>query len=115
VQIRIAPDSTTPVFEQIVAAVVDAVRSGALVPGHRLPPVRALAAELGVATNTVAKAYRRLEEEGHVETHGRGGTLVRAGGPGSAASAVAARAFVEAARADGLDLGEATGLLRRTW
>ena len=52
--------------------VVDAVRDGRLAAGARLPTVRALAEELGLAVNTVAKAYKELEADGVVE--GRGGT-----------------------------------------
>lgn len=109
------PERTTPSYGQIVEQTVAAIREGRLVAGERLPPVRALAAQLGVAVNTVAKAYRQLEEEGHVETRGRGGTLVRPGSTPSSASARAAEAFVAAARQDGLELEEAVGLLRRSW
>lgn len=52
------------------------VREGALIPGDRLPPVRTLAAELGIAPNTVAGAYRRLAERGITIGRGRMGTFV---------------------------------------
>lgn len=52
------------------------VADGVLQPGHRLPPVRALAAELSLAPNTVAAAYRRLGERGFVVGRGRSGTFV---------------------------------------
>ena len=93
----------------------DAIRDGHLVPGEKLPPVRQLATDLGVAPNTVAKAYRQLEEEGHVETRGRGGTLVRGELAPSLPSRGAAEEFARASRADGLDLAQAIGLLRRSW
>ncbi len=105
----------TPAYEQIVDQTVAAIGTGRLVPGEKLPPVRALATQLGVAVNTVAKAYRQLEEEGHVETRGRGGTLVRAGHGPASASGRAAEALARAARDDGLELDEAVGLLRRSW
>jgi DNA-binding transcriptional regulator YhcF (GntR family) len=70
------PASAVPVAEQIQAQVVDLVTTGALPAGSRLPPVRGLAAALGVAPGTVAKAYRALEQEGFVETAGRNGTVV---------------------------------------
>ncbi|MFI6279224.1 aminotransferase class I/II-fold pyridoxal phosphate-dependent enzyme [Streptomyces sp. NPDC050988] len=63
---------------EIAGSVRDQVASGELVPHTGLPPVRALAAELGVNRNTVALAYRRLVEAGVAETRGRGGTVIAA-------------------------------------
>ncbi|MEU0662469.1 aminotransferase class I/II-fold pyridoxal phosphate-dependent enzyme [Streptomyces lavendulocolor] len=63
---------------EIAGSVRDQVASGGLAPGSVLPPVRALAAGLGVNRNTVALAYRRLVEAGVAETRGRGGTVVAA-------------------------------------
>jgi GntR family transcriptional regulator len=68
--------STSGVAEQIQQQILALVAAGTLVSGDRLPPVRTLAAELGVAPNTVAKAYGRLEHEGWVLTAGRRGTVV---------------------------------------
>ncbi len=74
--IAIDPSSHIPPFEQLRAQVIDAVGSGALPPGHRLPTVRKLAEDLGVAPGTVARAYRELEASGVIETRGRNGTFV---------------------------------------
>ncbi|MFI2204215.1 aminotransferase class I/II-fold pyridoxal phosphate-dependent enzyme [Streptomyces sp. NPDC020192] len=63
---------------EIAGSVRDLVASGELAPRAVLPPVRALAAELGVNRNTVALAYRRLVEAGVAETRGRGGTVIAA-------------------------------------
>ncbi|WP_328826490.1 aminotransferase class I/II-fold pyridoxal phosphate-dependent enzyme [Streptomyces sp. NBC_00252] len=63
---------------EIAGSVRDQVASGELAPQVGLPPVRVLAAELGVNRNTVALAYRRLVEAGVAETRGRGGTVVAA-------------------------------------
>jgi DNA-binding transcriptional MocR family regulator len=50
-----------------------------LPPGTRLPPVRRLAGDLGLAPNTIARAYRELERDGYIETGGRHGTYVADG------------------------------------
>lgn len=68
--------SALPVFEQVQTQVADLITAGTLAPGARLPAVRALAAALGVAPGTVAKAYTLLEQEGFVVGAGRRGTLV---------------------------------------
>lgn len=114
---KIEPLSGTPVFQQICDSIVSDIRDGAIVPGTHLPPVRHLAATLDVAANTVAKAYKQLGEEGHVQSHGRNGTLVLSPdqpGVGDRSSAVAAD-FAAAAQRQGLTLNEAIGLLRRSW
>jgi DNA-binding transcriptional regulator YhcF (GntR family) len=69
-------EASDPPFEQVRAQVVAAVHDGALTPGEKLPTVRALATELGLAVNTVAKAYRVLEHDAIIETRGRSGTFV---------------------------------------
>jgi GntR family transcriptional regulator len=75
-RLSLDPTSALPVFEQIQTQVVDLITTGAWTAGTKLPPVRTLAEQLGVATNTVAKAYRALEQEGFVITGGRSGTVV---------------------------------------
>ena len=103
----IDPDAATPLFEQMRLAIIDAVRDGRLPPGDRLPTVRELAAELGLAVNTVARTYRELESAGVIETRGRRGTFVARTDPTDAAMAAAARAYAEAAAALGLGRREA--------
>ena len=75
---RLWVDSASPVppYEQIRAQVSTFVAAGSLVPGSRLPSVRQLAADLGLAAGTVARAYRELEADGIVETRRRTGTHV---------------------------------------
>ncbi|GGC68253.1 GntR family transcriptional regulator [Hoyosella rhizosphaerae] len=77
--VSIDGESSIPPYEQILAQVVESVRSGSLISGSKLPTVRALAAALGVSPNTVARAYRELEATGVIETHGRLGTFVAEG------------------------------------
>ncbi|WP_078894734.1 aminotransferase class I/II-fold pyridoxal phosphate-dependent enzyme [Streptomyces sp. NRRL S-1022] len=62
---------------EIAAGVERAVGAGELRPGRPLPPMRELAAQLGVNPNTVAAAYRILRERGVIETAGRRGSRVR--------------------------------------
>jgi DNA-binding transcriptional regulator YhcF (GntR family) len=87
--------------------IIDGVRDGKLAPGTRLPTVRELAGPVGLAVNTVARAYRELETAGIVETRGRFGTFVARADPADAAMATAAHAFVSAAKALGIEKGEA--------
>ncbi|MFC0597398.1 aminotransferase class I/II-fold pyridoxal phosphate-dependent enzyme [Streptomyces palmae] len=63
---------------EIAASVERAVGGGDLAPGQALPPMRELAARLGVNPNTVAAAYRTLRDRGVIETAGRRGSRVRA-------------------------------------
>ena len=66
-----------PVYEQIVRQIHDAVKSGALKPDAPLPTVRQLANDLRLNRNTVARAYKLLEDQGVILTAGRKGTFVR--------------------------------------
>ncbi len=77
---RLEPDSSVPPFEQVRLRILDLAASGELAVGTKLPSVRALAVDLGVAANTVARAYRELEQAGVVVTAGRSGTAVATGG-----------------------------------
>src|ERR1700738_2479258 len=63
--------------EAIAASVEEGISQGDLAPGDALPPIREVAADLGVNPNTVAAAYRLLRDRGAVETAGRRGTRVR--------------------------------------
>jgi GntR family transcriptional regulator len=75
-RLEIDPTSPTPPFEQLRQQVVAHVEAGRLAPGDKLPPIRGLAADLGLAAGTVARAYRELEAEGVVLTRRRAGTVV---------------------------------------
>ena len=99
--------SRVPIFDQLRVGVIDAIRAGRLNPGTRLPTVRDLAGQLGLAANTVARAYRELESAGVVETRGRHGTFIAAVDPAGAAMTAAARGYAETARSLGLGRAEA--------
>ncbi|MFB9071788.1 GntR family transcriptional regulator [Citricoccus parietis] len=71
-----------PPFEQLRARITALVDDGSLTPGSRLPSVRALAADLGIAVGTVARAYRELEAAGYVVSRRRHGTTVAETPPG---------------------------------
>jgi DNA-binding transcriptional regulator YhcF (GntR family) len=74
--VRIDDASSLSIYEQIVAQVREAVATGRLAPGDRLPTVRQLADELDIAPGTVARAYTELERLGVVVTEGARGTRV---------------------------------------
>jgi GntR family transcriptional regulator len=74
--LRIDLTSPVPVYRQIVDAARILLVNGELHPGDPLPPVRRLALDLGVHFNTVAEAYRTLEEEGWLEIGRRSGARV---------------------------------------
>ncbi|MEY9877174.1 GntR family transcriptional regulator [Streptacidiphilus sp. MAP12-33] len=77
--LRVDTTSPVPPYEQIRAQLATLVASGGLAEGHRLPPVRQLAADLGLAAGTVARAYRELEAAGLVTTRRAAGTRVAVG------------------------------------
>jgi GntR family transcriptional regulator len=71
----------TPPYEQLRRQLAELIQSTALAPGDRLPPLRQLAADLGLAIGTVARAYRELESAGLVSSRRGGGTRVSATAP----------------------------------
>ncbi|MDN3496080.1 GntR family transcriptional regulator [Planococcus sp. APC 4015] len=110
--IVIDPRSAVPPFEQLRAQVQDAVASGELPAGGRLPTVRRLAEDLGLAPGTVARAYRELEASGIIETRGRNGTFVSPqGDPARREAQRAASAFAEQMRVLRMDTDEALALV----
>jgi DNA-binding transcriptional regulator YhcF (GntR family) len=75
-QIHISPTDGVPIYMQIVNQVKYLVSSGRLAAGEELPPIRALAEKLIVNPNTVARAYRELEQAGIVIKRRTTGTYV---------------------------------------
>jgi DNA-binding transcriptional regulator YhcF (GntR family) len=107
--------SKVPPYDQVRTAIERAIAEGELPIGTRLPTVRALAADLGLAPNTVARAYRELEAVGVLEGRGRRGTFVAHQTPSRTASARdAAQAYADRTRALGLDPLAALRLVQET-
>lgn len=67
-QLRINPGSSQPIYRQITDQLRQAIASGALPPGEALPSVRAMAEQLVINPNTVARAYAELAKEGLVDS-----------------------------------------------
>ena len=94
--ISIDPRSATPPYEQLRIQFMNEVQTGTLAGGTRIPTVRKLAEDLGLAPNTVARAYRELEADGFIETRGRNGSFVSAQGDAAEKQAQeAARAYAD--------------------
>lgn len=70
--IQLDPDSSVPIYRQIVDQIRLHIDQGRLSAGDSLPSVRSVATQLGIHFNTAAEAYRQLSEEGWIElNHGR--------------------------------------------
>lgn len=105
------PGAPVPPYEQIRSQLRAHIGTGALAAGDRLPTVRALAAHLGVAVGTVARAYSELQQAGAVVSRRRTGTVVAAAAPpdpagGGASLLVHRSAAVLARHASAAGLGE---------
>jgi GntR family transcriptional regulator len=73
------PSLGVPIYLQLMEQVKHAIETGALRPGEQLPGIRALAEELVINPNTVAKVYRELEHEGVLELRHGAGAFVSEG------------------------------------
>jgi GntR family transcriptional regulator len=111
--LQLDSDSPTPPYEQLRSQITTMVATGVLAQGARLPPIRQLARDLGVATATIARAFRELERDQIIITRGRRGTFVL-DAPARVASAerdqrlaAAARSFAVQARQLGVDAEQA--------
>lgn len=109
--------SRVPLSAQLREGLAAEIERGRLAPGDRLPPIRGLAVDLRLAPNTVARAYRELEDAGLVVTRGRHGTFVterlpeRPGREEHLRSAAAA--FARRARQLGVDRKDALRAVRQ--
>jgi DNA-binding transcriptional regulator YhcF (GntR family) len=83
VRVSIDTASPTPVYEQLRSQIQRLIASGQLPVGARLPTIRQLAADLGLASATVSRVYELLAHDGWVVGAGRRGTVVQARAPSS--------------------------------
>jgi len=113
--LTVNPEDPTPPYEQLRRQLVDLIEVGQLVAGQRLPPLRQLAGDLGLAVGTVARTYRELEVAGLVRSRRGGGTRVALLAPKPSARerqtrlAGLAAAYVMKARALGASDAEISG------
>ncbi|GGP55355.1 GntR family transcriptional regulator [Saccharothrix coeruleofusca] len=117
-RITVDPDSGLAPWRQVHDQITRAITAGALSPGTRLPPIRQLARDLGLAPGTVARVYRLLESEGRVTTAGTRGTVVSdAVVPADRGVLLreAADRFARAARDLGASDEEALAAVRAAW
>ncbi|MBP2472751.1 DNA-binding transcriptional regulator YhcF (GntR family) [Crossiella equi] len=115
--LKLDPASAHPPWRQLHDQVRTAIASGALAPGMALPTVRGLAADLGIAAGTVARAYKELEAAGVVRTAGRKGTVIADHPPAFAPEALPALAetFVREARLLGADRVAVFNAVNNAW
>ncbi|MBC9954790.1 GntR family transcriptional regulator [Leucobacter sp. cx-42] len=97
--------SAVPPYEQLRRQIAEQIMNHELAAGDRLPPVRKLAEQLGMAANTVARVYRELEANDYVITRGRAGTFISDIAPAdpqaAATAASLSAAYVDELRALG--------------
>jgi GntR family transcriptional regulator len=117
--LRLDQSSPIPPYEQLRSQITTMVATGMLTPGNRLPPIRQVARDLGVATATVARAFRELERDRIIATRGRHGSFVL-DAPTRVMAAerdrrlkAAADSFAVQARQLGVDPEQALGQARR--
>ena len=114
--VRVEPSSPIPPFEQIRMQIATMISSGVLEVGARLPTIRQLAKDLGLAGGTVARAFRELEADGVIVTRGRHGSFVAEPTPSDGATTAlreAADAFAVRAHQLGADPQGALELARK--
>jgi GntR family transcriptional regulator len=105
----------TPPYEQLRRQLASLIGTGSLPAGQRLPPLRQLAGDLGLAVGTVARTYRELEAAGLIVSRRGGGTRVADRPPSRSRSEElrsAAEAYVRQARQLGADRDDITAALR---
>jgi GntR family transcriptional regulator len=116
---RVVVDTTSPVppWQQLTEQLSHLIGAGTLVAGSRLPPIRQLARDLGLAPGTVARSYRELESAGWVTTAGTKGTVVAQRVPADPSVMLqqAARHYADTARRLGYDADTAAAAVKAAW
>jgi len=111
--ITVDASAAEPPYEQVRDQLAGLIARGDLAEGDHLPTVRALAGDLGLAVNTVARAYKELEAEGLVTTRRRAGTVVAGGGRATdVALHRSAAAYAQSAARAGLSDSAALDIVR---
>ncbi len=118
--LSVDPSRALPVYEQVREQIRRMVAAGTLTPGTRLPTIRQLAADLGLAKGTIERAYELLEGDAVIERHGRNGTYVAEVAPSTKREQtvgleLAAEALVIVARQLGADEEAVVRALRVVW
>lgn len=106
------PRSGVPLYLQLIEQVKRAVALGALAAGEQLPTVKALALDLTINPNTVARVYRELERDGVIETSPGRGSFVRADGDPASDSRRMVGQVAEQSLADAIREARSLGLGR---
>ncbi len=116
-QILIIPGDELPIYRQIMRQIADAVASGRLRLGDKLPSQRELAEELVISPLTVKKAYDELERRGLIATRRGRGTFISTTAPELDPAEVrrrladTARRLLTEAHLSGVGLAELEGLI----
>lgn len=118
--LSVDPERALPVYEQVREQIRRMVAAGTLTPGTRLPTIRQLAADLGLAKGTIERAYELLEGDAVIERHGRNGTYVSEAAKTSRRETavelqLAAEQLVISARQLGAGEDDTVAALRRAW
>lgn len=110
--INLQANTSPALYEQLRLRLIELARSGELPSGTRLPTVRAMAADLGIAPHTVARAYKELEAGGVIVTRGKQGSFIADTGDVTREQAQrAAVDYVRAVRALGFDDAAAAAMI----
>ncbi|MBI5087352.1 MAG: GntR family transcriptional regulator [Actinobacteria bacterium] len=118
--LSVDPSRALPVYEQVREQIRRMVAAGTLPSGTRLPTIRQLAADLGLAKGTIERAYELLEHDAVIERHGRNGSFVSDVTPSTehemtSGLDAAAESLVVIARQLGADEDAVVEAVRRVW